>query len=204
MRSQTTLLSLLALLSLSTGALAQGAKVGQPAPDFTLQDLDGKQVKLSDYKGKTVVLEWFNPGCPYVRNAHTVGPLVDAAKKAKDRGLVWLAINSGAPGKQGHGVEVNKKAAADWKMTYPVLLDDSGKVGRAYGATHTPHMFVIDPAGKLLYRGAIDNSPDGEMQNPQGGKWLNYVDAALEDLGAGRPVKVPETRAYGCSVKFAG
>lgn len=204
MRQHLTRLSLVGFLALCGTALADGAKVGRPAPDFSLTDLDGKTVKLSELKGKTVVLEWFNPGCPFVRASHTVGSLLGAPARANQKGVVWLAINSGAPGKQGHGADVNRKAAAEWKMSYPVLLDESGKVGRAYGATNTPHMFVIDPGGKLVYAGAIDNSPDGEGQNPQGGKLINYVEAALEDLGAGRPVKVPQTRAYGCSVKFAG
>lgn len=193
----------LSVLALGSAALAEEAKVGARAPDFTLADLDGKAVKLSDFKGKTVVLEWFNPGCPFVVAAHTKGSLVDAAERAGRKGVVWLAINSGAPGKQGHGVEANRAAARKWRMDHPVLLDESGKVGRAYGATNTPHLYVIDPAGTLVYRGAIDNSPDGEGRSPSGGTLVNYVDAALEDLAAGRAVRTPETKAYGCSVKFA-
>lgn len=197
----TTVLFLAA--SAPVPALAQGATVGAPAPDFTLKDLDGKTVKLSDFKGKTVVLEWINPGCPYVRAAHTKGSLAGAAQRHAKKGVVWLAINSGAPGKQGAGVEVNREATKTFGMRNPVLLDESGKVGRAYGATNTPHMYVIDGTGKLVYAGAIDNSPDGEGQSPKGGKLVKYVDEALADLGAGRPVKTPQTKAYGCSVKYA-
>jgi peroxiredoxin len=179
------------------------AEVGKPAPDFTLPDLDGKPHRLSDLKGKVVVLEWFNPGCPYVVNSHTRGSLVDAAALRSKEGVVWLAVNSGAPGKQGHGVETNRAAAKAWSMPNPILVDESGSVGKAYGATNTPHMFVIGKDGKLAYKGAIDNSPDGERGAPQGGKLVEYVTDAIQDLGAGRPVRTPETKAYGCSVKYA-
>ncbi len=193
-------LALLTLLSLP--ALA-GADLGKPAPDFTLNDLDGNQVKLSSFKGKTVVIEWFNPECPFVKNAHTRASLVDTAKRAQKKGIVWLSINSGAVGKQGHGVEKNKAGVKAFAMENPVLLDESGAVGKAYGATNTPHLFVIDAKGTVVYRGAIDNSPDGEGQSPQGGTLINYVDAALDDLAAGRPVKTADTKAYGCGVKYA-
>jgi peroxiredoxin len=178
------------------------ANLGSPAPDFELPDLDGNLVKLSSFRGKTVVLEWFNPGCPYVKASHNKGSLVDTAAKHAKTGVVWLAINSGAPGKQGHGVEANRAGKASFKLDHPVLLDESGRVGRAYGAAHTPHMFVIDKLGMLVYRGAIDNSPDGEGESAPGGKLVNYVSAALADLDAGKPVATPETEAYGCSVKY--
>ncbi|MCA9629415.1 MAG: thioredoxin family protein [Myxococcales bacterium] len=184
-------------------ASVQAAKVGEAAPDFELKDLDGKSVKLSDYKGKVVVLEWFNPGCPFVKAAHKRGSLVDTAKKETAKGVVWLAINSGAPGKQGHGIEANKQGSTEFGMTNPVLLDEDGKVGKAYGAKHTPHMFVIDKAGKLAYAGAIDNSPDGEGESPKDGKLINYVEEALSDIAAGKPVRTPTTEAYGCSVKYS-
>jgi len=200
---QTLLRSfLLAGSILSLTALAGGATVGAAAPDFTLKDLDGKQVKLSDYKGKVVVLEWFNPGCPYVKAAHTKGSLKDTAQRQTKNGVVWLAINSGAPGKQGAGVDTNREGKKTFGLDHPVLLDESGQAGRAYGATNTPHMFVIDKNGTLVYAGAIDNSPDGEGASPTGGKLINYVDAALEDVAAGRPVKTSNTKAYGCSVKY--
>jgi peroxiredoxin len=179
------------------------ASVGAPAPDFTLTGIDGKAVTLSSFKGKTVVLEWFNPGCPFVRKAHTVGSLKDDAARATADGVVWLAVNSAASGKQGFGADANRKVAAEYGMTHPILLDEDGQVGRAYGATNTPNMYVIDAQGTLVYRGAIDNSPDGEGQSPTDGKLVNYVDEALAALEAHQPVKVPETKAYGCGVKYA-
>ncbi|AKU94323.1 PPO candidate 1 [Labilithrix luteola] len=194
-----------ATLSAGTAAPAAQAhaEVGKPAPDFTLKDLDGKEHKLSALKGKTVVLEWFNPGCPFVKASHSKGSLKDTAAKQIKNGVVWLAINSGAPGKQGHGVEANREGVKTFAMSYPVLLDESGDVGQAYGATNTPHIMVVDSKGVLAYRGAIDNSPDGEGESPTGGKLVNYAEAALADLAAGRPVATPETKAYGCSVKYA-
>jgi len=178
------------------------AAVGLPAPDFTLPDLDGHAVTLSSFKGKTVVLEWFNPGCPFVRNAHTVGSLKATPARALSQGIVWLAINSAAPGRQGSDVAMNRKRAVDFAMAYPILLDPDGRVGHAYGATNTPNMYVVNAQGTLIYRGAIDNSPDGEGESPTGGKLVNYVDEALDAVKANQPVKVPETKAYGCGVKY--
>src|SRR5262249_26247831 len=153
------------------------------------------------FKGKTVVLEWFNPGCPFVRASHTKGSLREAAKRHPE--VVWIAINSGAPGKQGHGVETNRSGAEKFSMSYPILMDEEGAVGKRFGATNTPHMYVIDKDGVLVYRGAIDNSPDGEGESPTGGRLVNYVDAALADIAAGKKVATAETKAYGCSVKYA-
>ncbi|HYJ09361.1 MAG TPA: thioredoxin family protein [Polyangiaceae bacterium] len=178
------------------------AALGAAAPDFELPDLDGKLVKLSSFRGKPVVLEWFNPGCPFVKASHTKGSLVTTAAEHGKQGVVWLAINSGAPGKQGHGLEANREGKQVFKLDHPVLLDEAGRVGRAYGAAHTPHMYVIDKNGILVYRGAIDNSPDGEGESPAGGKLVNHVSAALADLAAGRAVAKAETEAYGCSVKY--
>jgi peroxiredoxin len=178
------------------------AALGAAAPDFELPDLDGKLVKLSSFRGKPVVLEWFNPGCPFVKASHTKGSLVTTAAEHGKQGVVWLAINSGAPGKQGHGLEANREGKQVFKLDHPVLLDEAGKVGRAYGAAHTPQMYVIDKNGILVYRGAIDNSPDGEGESPSGGKLVNHVSAALADLAAGRAVAKAETEAYGCSVKY--
>jgi len=179
------------------------AEVGKAAPDFTLKDLDGKATSLHDLRGKTVVLEWFNAECPFVRMSHTKGSLVGTAKRNMDKGVVWLAVSSSAPGKQGGGLDKNVEGKKTYSMPNPILLDESGDVGHAYGATNTPHMYVVDPAGVLVYKGAIDNSPDGEGESPTGGKLVNYVEAALGDLAAGRPVAVKETKAYGCGVKYA-
>lgn len=181
---------------------APQAVVGQPAPDFTLPDLDGNPVRLADHRGKTVVLEWFNPQCPFVRMSHTKGSLVDAPARHQKDGVVWLAINSNAAGKQGHDPDVNRHAMTEFGMKYPLLRDEAGTVGRQYGATHTPHLFVIDPKGTLVYAGAIDNSPDGEGASPEGGTLVRYVDQALAELAANKPVSVPQTKAYGCTVKY--
>lgn len=178
------------------------AEVGKPAPDFALKDLDGKEVRLSSFKGKAVVLEWFNPGCPFVKASHTKGSLKDAAKRQTKNGVVWLAINSGAAGKQGAGLDANRDGAKTFAMENPILLDEAGTVGKIYGATNTPHIMVVDDKGTLVYRGAVDNSPDGEGESPTGGKLVSYVDAALADIGAGKPVATSETKAYGCGVKY--
>ena len=177
---------------------ADVAQPGAAAPDFTLRDLDGQEHSLDSFRGRTVVLEWFNPGCPFVQHAHGEGPLSGQAARHKDD-VVWIAINSGAPGKQGHGVAANKEAVATWSMEHLVLLDESGVVGRTYGASTTPHMFVIDGAGTIRYEGAIDNAPLG---NVRGATAENYVDAALADLAAGREVARSLTKPYGCSVKY--
>jgi peroxiredoxin len=178
------------------------AAIGQPAPDFTLTDIDGKAISLHDYTGKLVVLEWFNPKCPFVNAAHTKGSLKGTAARREAQGVVWLAINSAGEGKQGYGADETRAGKQRFSLDHPVLLDPTGAVGHAYGATNTPHMFVIDPKGVLVYRGAIDNSPDGEGESPTGGKLVNYVDQTLDDLAAKRPVSVAETKAYGCGVKY--
>lgn len=185
-----------------TASVTATAAVGKPAPDFTLKDLDGKEVSLASFKGKTIVLEWFNPGCPFVKAAHTKGSLKGYVESLAAKDVVWLSINSGAPGKQGAGAEANKEGAAALGIKNPILLDESGAVGKTYGATNTPHMYVIDPTGTLVYAGAIDNSPDGEGESPTGDKLVNHVAEALDAIEAKRAVTVPQTKAYGCSVKY--
>lgn len=181
---------------------AASAEVGKPAPDFALDDLDGKKVRLSSFKGKPVVIEWFNPGCPFVDRSHTKGSLKDVASKHAKNGVVWLAVNSGAAGKQGHGVDANRAGARKYGMEHPILLDETGEVGKKYGATNTPHIYVIDPGGTLVYRGAVDNSPDGEGESPAGGKLVSYVEEALAAVAAGKAPATTETKAYGCGVKY--
>jgi peroxiredoxin len=176
-------------------------EIGKPAPDFELKDFDGKTVKLSDYKGKTVVLEWFNPECPFVVYAHTKGNLKGMDEATAKDGVVWLAINSGAPGVHGTGAEANNKMRKEWKMTAPVLVDEEGLVGRAYGAKHTPHMFIVDAKGLLAYRGGLDNAPNGRIEG-EGTEVVNYISSALAELKAGKAVTHRETKAYGCSVKY--
>lgn len=169
------------------------AEIGLVAPRFTLTDTQGKEHGLADQLGKVVVLEWFNPDCPIVKNAYKEGATLDGyAKKAMERGVAWFGINSGAPGQQGYGVEHNQRAREAWKLANPVLMDPEGTTGRAYGATTTPHMYVIDARGVLVYMGGHDD-----------GKGHNYIEAALSDVLAGRPVKDAQTRNYGCSVKYA-
>ena len=183
-------------------APAVEAALGEAAPAFTLKDVDGNEHSLESYKGKTVVLEWFNPECPFVKYAHGEGELKEMAKDVTNDGIVWLSINSGAPGKQGHGAEATKAGIEAFAMTNPVLLDETGEVGHRYGAEKTPHMFVINGEGALVYRGAIDNAPMGEVRD-SGADKINYVAAALADLKEGRPVATAESPAYGCSVKYA-
>jgi len=181
-------------------ALAAPAAVGQPAPAFSLAATDGATHSLAQYAGKTVVLEWYNPDCPFVKYAHGPGgPLTAQPTKVTGSGVVWLAINSGAPGKQGADPARNVQSRTEYGITYPVLLDPTGTAGQAYGATNTPQMYVIDAKGTLVYAGALDNAPLGTLEGPAA---VNYVDAALADVAAGRPVATPTKKAYGCSVKY--
>lgn len=183
---------------------AQGevARIGEQAPDFELQDTEGVLVTLKQFAGKRVVLEWFNPECPFVDAAHTRGSLVKAAADAQNDGVVWLAVNSAAPGRNGHGRDLNRAAAVRYNMKHPVLLDETGQVGRRYGATNTPHIFVIDERATLVYAGAVDNSPDGEGAAPKDDVLVSYVKQVLSELKAGQPISVSDTKAYGCSVKY--
>lgn len=175
------------------------AKVGAPAPAFTLKDTDGKTVNLADLKGKVVVLEWFNPECPYVKKHHEkFTTMIDTYNAFKDKGVVWVAINSGAAGQEGAGLEKNKKAATDWKLPYPVLLDETGATGKAYGAKTTPHMYIINTDGVLAYAGAIDNDRSADKAGT-----VNYVKQALTQVLAKETVTEAETKPYGCSVKYS-
>lgn len=180
---------------------ASPAEVGKPAPDFVLTDLSGKEVRLSDFKGKPIVLEWFNPGCPFVKYAHTEGPLVDMAQQEVDKGVVWLAINSGAEGMQGFEIADNENMVGEFGMKHPVLRDPDGVVGHLYGAEKTPHMYLIDDAGTLLYAGGIDNAPFGEVDG--GADRIGYLDEALAAMRDGKPVATPTAKAWGCTVKYA-
>ncbi len=177
------------------------AALGAPAPAFSLTDTDGKTVSLSDFKGKVVAIEWFNPDCPFIVSAHKGGPLETMPKEWNEKGVVWLAINSNAAGKQGHGRERNAKAKGEYDLPRAVLLDEDGAVGKAYGAKTTPHMYIVDPAGNLVYRGGLDNAPRGSA--PKSGL-VSFVQDALTAVTAGQPVKTADTKAYGCSVKYGG
>jgi peroxiredoxin len=169
------------------------------APDFTLSSFDGKKVSLADYKGKIVVLEWLNFECPYSRyHYESAKTMIDLANKYKSRDVVWLAVNSTNHTTPG----ANKDFAGKYKLPYPILDDRPGKVGRSYKAQTTPHMFVIDRDGWIVYEGAIDNSAMGKA--PEGKEPLNHVEEALQELIAGRQITTPKTKPYGCSVKYAG
>ncbi len=173
--------------------------IGAAAPDFTLPSVEGGEVSLSGFAGKTVVLEWFNPGCPFVKDVHGNGKMAEVAGQWVSDDVVWIAINSGAPGKQGTGLEANQEARTQWSLSYPVLLDESGAVGQQYGAKTTPHMYVIAPDGSLAYAGAFSNAPMGRVE---GEAEVNHVAAALADLAAGQPVTTATAKPWGCSVKY--
>ena len=177
--------------------------VGKPAPNFKLADANGKPVSLSDFRGRTVVLEWNNPGCPFVKKHYGSGNMQRTQAAAAKDGVVWLTINSGAPGKQGHmnGAEAKAFLAQSGARPAAYLLDPSGVAGKAYDARTTPHMYVVNKAGTLVYAGGIDDKPTADPADIKGAR--NHVLAALSELKAGKPVSVPTSRPYGCSVKYS-
>jgi peroxiredoxin len=179
------------------------ARVGEPAPTFTAPATTGGAVSLEAHRGKVVVLEWTNHDCPYVRKHYESGNMQALQKETTGQGVVWLTIISSAPGEQGHVSPAEANALTTKRGAAPtaVLLDPKGTVGKIYGATNTPHMYVIDPGGKLVYAGAIDDRPTSRKGDVAGAN--NYVRAALQAVAAGQPVKTPVTRAYGCTVKYS-
>ena len=192
-----------ALVSLASLAHAEPAvKVGQPAPDFTLTDTQGKPRSLGALKGKYVVLEWTNPECPFVRKHYGSGNMQKVQRAAGAKGVFWLSINSSAQGLEGSLTDEQENELLKKTGAKPsaVALDHDGKVGRLYGAKATPTMFVIDPQGKVIYAGAIDDKPSPDPKTVASAK--NFVLAALDAAMAGKPVETPLTRAYGCSVKY--
>jgi peroxiredoxin len=199
MRSNRKIFSSLAILALAAlPALAAGGAVGDPAPAFTLKGLDGKNHSLADYKGKVVVLEWINPNCP-VSNRHAREKTMTELVKQHGE-VVWLGINSTSPS-SGEFMKPAEHLAYNQKygIIYPVLYDESGKVGHAYGARTTPHMFIVAPDGKLAYNGAIDDDPPGrKAMNAR----LNYVGHGLDAEKAGKSPDPASTKPYGCSVKY--
>lgn len=176
---------------------------GQPAGNFRLVDANGQAVTLSQFRGKPVVLEWNNPGCPYVQKHYDSGNMQAAQAKARSMGAVWLTINSGAPGKQGYmsGAEAKAFVAREKAQPTAYLLDPQGRVGKGYGAKTTPHMYLIDASGKLVYQGGIDDKPTADKADIPGAR--NHLLVALSEVKAGKKVSVPEARPYGCSVKYA-
>ena len=189
-------------LALSFAAVAATATVGQPAPDFALPDVHEKPLKLSDFAGKHVVLEWTNPDCPFVRKHYNSGNMPALQSEASGKDVVWLTINSTNPQSSEYKTPAVMQTWMDGKKAKPkaVLFDRDGAAGHAFAAKTTPHMYVIDPKGKLVYAGAID---DKRSTNPDDVKTAkNYVRAALDESLAGKPVTVASTVAYGCSIKY--
>ena len=177
--------------------------LGQPAPAFGVVDADGRARTLAEFKGRTVVLEWTNNGCPYVRKHYDAGNMQRLQRQATADSVVWLTVISSAPGFQGHLAAPDARAwkAKSGAASSAILIDPKGLVGRAYDAKVTPHMFIVDRAGTLVFMGGIDDKPTSDPQSLKGAR--NYVTAALADMKAGRAVAEPVTRPYGCSVKYS-
>ncbi len=202
MKTRSITLSAISLCISTAITFAAGPEPGSAAPDFTLTDTKGNQHSLSDFKGNFVVLEWTNFGCPFVRKHYDSNNMQSLQKKYTDEGVVWLSICSSAKGKQGHFTPDKWNELVEEKGAAPtaVLLDEEGKVGRLYGATTTPDMFIIDKQGALVYRGAIDSIKSVDQSDIP--KAINYVADALHQTMAGKPVSKPSTKPYGCSVKY--
>ena len=183
--------------------LAAAQKNGAMAQDFKLTDVNGKTVQLSQFRGKTVVLEWHNPGCPFVAKHYNSGNMQATQKAARQQGAVWLTVNSGAMGKQGHmtGAEAKALMARQNFQSSNYLFDTKGLVGKAYGARTTPHMYIIDGSGVLVYQGGIDDKPTANPADIKDAR--NHVLAALGEIKSGDRVSVAQSRPYGCSVKYA-
>lgn len=192
------LMGAMVAMSLTAGAV----EVGKEAPAFSLKDTKGAEVSLADYKGKVVVLEWINYECPFVKKHYASGNMGKLQEKYADQGVVWLAVNSAAAGKQGNmpAAALQARAEKEGSKASAVLIDEAGTVGKAYDATNTPHMFIINKEGVIAYAGAIDDKPTTEQSDIAGAS--NYVAAALDAVLAGKEVANPKTKAYGCSVKY--
>ena len=201
MKTLSALVSTAALLGLASLSSA-AATVGEKAPGFTLKDSQGRTHTLDGLKGKYVVLEWVNYDCPFVGKHYGSGNMPSLQKTYTAKGVVWLSVNSSAPGKQGHfsPAEIAAKATERKAAFTAYLVDGDGAVGRAYGAKTTPHMFVIDPAGTVVYAGGIDDTPSTDQADVQTAK--NYVRQALDEALAGKAVTVATSAAYGCPVKY--
>ncbi len=202
MRLKPILIISLTMLLAVTFSFAKGPAIGKSAPAFSLTDVSGKTHKLKDYRGKYVVLEWINYDCPFVKKHYNSGNMQSLQKTYTDKGVVWLSINSSAPGKQGNFTpeEIVKRSKAHGVSFSAYLMDQDGKVGRKYDAKTTPHMFVIDPKGKLIYMGGIDDIKSTKATDIP--KSTNYVAAALDAALAGKDVAVSSTKPYGCGVKY--
>lgn len=200
LRLATSVATALLLIPLATHA--QTAKVNAPAPDFKATDSNGQTHSLDQYRGKFVVLEWHNQGCPFTRKHYVSGNMQALQKEWTDKGVVWFTVISSAPGAQGYvtAAQENDYLAKVHAVPTAALLDPDGNLGRLYDAKTTPDMYIIDPKGKLIYSGAIDNRPTPDAEDIKGAD--NYVSDALNEAMSGKPVANPYTRAYGCSVKY--
>jgi peroxiredoxin len=192
-----------AIILLATAA-AFAARVGQPAPDFVATDSDGQAHHLADYRGKFVVLEWHNNGCPYTRKHYESGNMQRLQKEWTEKGVEWFTVISSAPGTQGYVDATQENAYLSRMHAAPTaaLLDPTGEVGHLYDAKTTPQMVVINPEGAIIYDGAIDDHPTPDQADIPNSK--NYVELALQEAMAGKPIEVPTSRPYGCSVKYPG
>ncbi|MBB6561445.1 hypothetical protein HNP48_004138 [Acidovorax soli] len=191
----------LPLLLAAAGAQA-AATVGQPAPEITLKDTTGKTVRLSDFKGKHVVLEWTNPGCPFVRKHYDSGNMPATQKDAAGKDVVWLAVNST---EKASGDYLEPAKLSSWlkeRQSVPtaILMDEEGTAGRAYGARTTPHMYIVNPQGQLIYAGGIDSIASAKIDDIP--RATNYVKTGLAEALAGKPLTAATTRPYGCSIKY--
>lgn len=202
MRKRIALSVVIGVAVLAVISAVWAARVGDRAPDFTATDSHGKVHKLSEYQGKFVVLEWTNRGCPYTQKQYDSGNMQRLQREWTSRGIIWLTVISSAPGKQGYVTAPEENAYVKQVNAEPtaVLLDPAGALGHLYDAKTTPHMFVINPQGTLIYNGAIDDKPTTDLADVNGAK--NYLSLALDEATSGKPVSNPTTRPYGCSVKY--
>jgi peroxiredoxin len=198
-----TLLMTVGVLVTTGGISLAEVQVGKQAPDFALTDTNGKTHHLSDYKGKYIVLEWYQPDCPFVRKHYNSGNMQALQKEYAAKGVVWLSIDSSAAGQEGYypSAELNQIATKSGAVRTALLLDADGKVGHLYGAKTTPDMYIINPQGVLVYQGAIDDKPSTDLADVKTAK--NYVKSALNAVIGGQTVATASTRPYGCSVKYA-
>ena len=190
------------LLVAAAGLGLAETEIGKSAPNFSLPDTAGKNVSLADFKGKYVVLEWYNPDCPFVGKHYKSGNMQTLQKEFTSKGVAWISIDSSAPGEQGNYPpnQLNAISARDGAARTALLLDPDGKVGRLYGAKTTPDMYIINPSGILVYKGAIDNKRSTDLADVKTA--TNYVKVALEEVMTGKPVSTVSTQPYGCSVKY--
>jgi peroxiredoxin len=190
-------------LAVTAGLSFAETDIGKAAPNFSLPDTNGKSLSLADFKGKYVVLEWYQPDCPFVKKHYRSGNMQALQKEYTGKGVTWLTIDSSAPGEEGNypAAKLNEIAAQDGSARTALLLDPAGNVGRLYGAKTTPDMYIVDPNGVLVYKGAIDNKRTTDLADVKTA--TNYVQGALDAVMAGKTVSTKATQPYGCSVKYA-